>query len=468
LSDRPAGTGPRASGSFTKSAVVGIVALLARLAVVAWAGERFPPAHDGVRYDALAARLAAGSGYTWLWPDGTVTVVAHYPVGYPAFLALAYRVLGHSVVTAGIANALVGALAALAVHRMVLAVGTPRAALGAGLAVALHPGLFLYTPGLMTEGATAALVTVAAWLAVAARTARSSPVRLVVLGLVLGAAGLVRPQTLLLAPVFGAMAARWRGAAVCVAVAALACAPWVARNCSAVDRCTVSTNTGWNLLIGAQSGATGAWQQVQVPPACKDVFGEATTDACFGREARAAIARDPMRWLALVPRKLGATFDYGGIGGYYLYLSNASAFSWRAVLVAGGIETAFERLALALSLLGAARATGPRPRLRRWLAAGGGLFLLLPWGWVAVVALCVTLALLGIRWLEQHPVHAATLGTLVATAAVHAVFFGAPRYALVAAPMVTSLGVLAADEWLRRRATLRSEYVGTDGRSLGS
>jgi 4-amino-4-deoxy-L-arabinose transferase-like glycosyltransferase len=432
---------------------VGAVALLARLAVVACAGTRFPPAHDGVRYDALAARLATGHGYSWLWPDGSVTVVAHYPVGYPALLSLAYRLAGHSVVAAGVANALLGTLAALAVHRMVLAVASPRTAAGAGLAVALHPGLVLYTPGIMTEGATAALVTLAAWLAVRARTS-SSPMRLVLLGVVLGAAALVRPQTLVLAPAFGAIAARGRGAAVCSVVAALACAPWVARNCGAVDRCTISTNTGWNLLIGAQSGATGSWQEVHVPTACKEVFGESTTDACFGREAGEAIASDPLRWLALVPRKLGATFDYGGIGGYYLHLSNPAVFPWTAVLVAGGIETVFERLALGGCLLGAARADGPRRRTRRWLAAAGAVFLVLPWGWVAVIALCAALALAGLRWLDAHPVHAATLVTLAATAAVHAVFFGAPRYALIAAPLVTALGAMAAADALRARRTM--------------
>jgi hypothetical protein len=442
------------------SVVVAVVALLARLAAVAWAGERFPPAHDGVRYDALAARLAAGLGYTWLWPDGTVTAVAHYPVGYPALLAAAYSALGHSVVAAGAMNAALGALAALAVHRMALPATTPRTALWAGLAVALHPGLVLYTPGVMTEGATAALVAVGAWLATAPG-GNASRARLVGLGAILGAAALVRPQSLLLTPLFGALARRRLGAAVCVAVAAMVCAPWAVRNAVVVGRWTLSTNSGWNLLIGAQPGASGGWQEVRVPPSCKDVFGESDADVCFGHEARAAIVAEPVRWLGLVPKKLAATFDYGGIGGYYLNLSNSAAFSWRAVLIAGAVETVYERLAIAGALLGAAAARGPRRTMRRSVAAVGAVFLLLPWGWVAVVALCAALALLGPRWLADHPVHAAAAGTLAATVAVHAVFFGAPRYALVAAPLVTAVGVLDAAAWLRsRRATLQANGDG--------
>jgi hypothetical protein len=76
------------------AALVFGVALAVRLAVVAWAHARFPPAEDGHYYDVLARRLAAGAGYTWLWPDGAVTYAAHYPVGYPGILAAAYAAFG--------------------------------------------------------------------------------------------------------------------------------------------------------------------------------------------------------------------------------------------------------------------------------------------------------------------------------------------------------------------------------------
>jgi hypothetical protein len=431
------------TGSWRASAAVAFAALASRLTVVAWAGERFPPAHDGVRYDALAARLAAGLGYTAAWPNGAVTVVAHYPVGYPAMLAAAYAVLGRSVVAAGVLNAVLGALTALAVHRAAARVGGARAALAAGIAVALHPGLVLYAPGIMTECATAALVTAAAWIAVSCE-GKGRAAKLVALGIVVGAAGLVRPQSLLLAPLFGLVAARARGAAVCVAVAALVCAPWAARNAAAVGHVTLSTNAGWNLLIGAQDGATGAWQAVRTPPACEGVYGESQTDDCFAREARADIARAPLRWAALAPRKLGATFDVGGIGGYYLWLSNPAGFSWHAVIAAGAIETLFERGVMALCLLGAARATAPRRRARVGIAAAGAAFLVTPWAWVAAVALCAAWAVAGLRWLAANPLHACALAVLSTTAAVHAVFFGAPRYALIAAPLLTAAALLEA------------------------
>jgi len=76
-------------GSRAASAGILALALVARAAVLLWAGAKFPPAADGVYYQKLALRIAEGQGSTWLWPDGKITYAAHYPVGYPALLAAA-------------------------------------------------------------------------------------------------------------------------------------------------------------------------------------------------------------------------------------------------------------------------------------------------------------------------------------------------------------------------------------------
>ena len=89
--------------------VIFLVALTARMAVVVWGSGRFPAVEDGHYYDVLARRIAGGAGYTWLWPDGAVTYVAHYPVGYPAIVAAGYALLGATTGIAMTLNALVGA-----------------------------------------------------------------------------------------------------------------------------------------------------------------------------------------------------------------------------------------------------------------------------------------------------------------------------------------------------------------------
>jgi hypothetical protein len=434
------------------------VALAARLAVVVWAGTTIPPTADGTYYQRIAERIASGLGYTWLWPDGVVTYAAHYPVGYPALVGAVYAVTGPRPLAAMVLNALLGALAALAAHRLAARCASPGRALLAGLMVALHPGLVAYTPALMTEGVTAALVIGAAAVAAWARDRRAPAAILV--GLVLGLATLVRPQCLVLAPAFGLLAAvrpgsatRTRGVAMALVstlAALLVCAPWTLRNCARMKRCAlVSVNGGWNLLIGADAASTGAWSPIKVPDACREVFDEAQKDDCFGREAARYMSEHPGAWLALAPKKLAATFDYVGAAPWYLHQANPSAFTAQAKTILGGVETLYERLTLALALVwavGRAAASEEPPLLRRTriaLAVLGGAFVITLHAWVAYLALAAAALLRGRRLWCGPVLPAAAVLVLVATAATHAVFFGAGRYALVVFPLVTALAALA-------------------------
>jgi 4-amino-4-deoxy-L-arabinose transferase-like glycosyltransferase len=425
------------------------VALLARLTWVAWASTRFPAVEDGHYYDVLARRLAAGQGYTWLWPDGAVTYAAHYPVGYPAMLALAYLAFGATAGVAMIVNAVLGAAAAYGAHRMVDGDGVPRwRPLAAGLAVALHPALVPYTAAVMTEGVTAALLVIAAALAAAARRAERAWPWTTGLAMTMAVATLVRPQSLLLAPVFGALAAardaptRSRLArATAVTLLAVACiAPWTSRNCVRMHRCAlVSVNGGWNLLIGAET-RTGGWEPVSVPPECATVWDEAGKDTCFEQAARREITAEPLAWLLRAPKKLAATLDYFGAGPWYLHASNAGAFddAWKLRLAV--LETIGCRLLLLGALVAAGVLRGPRTVARRVLVAGGALAAVTVHGALGYLALGLALLLLGRRGLERAPVVVpATAAVVLATALVHAVFFGAGRYGLVVTPFVASL-----------------------------
>lgn len=449
--------------------VVAGVGLLARLAVVAWAAGRIPPTADGTYYDTLARRLAEGHGYTWLWPDGAVTYAAHYPVGYPAMVALGYALFGARPVVAMLLNALVGAAAGVGVWSLVgRASERPRLALAAGLVVALHPVLVPYTAALMTEGVTTALVVVAAALAAHARARPSWPRWLALTGIVMGIATLVRPQSLVLAPVLGWLASTGRagdaprslvaslrrGGAAAGLVTALAlavCAPWTVRNCARMERCAlVSVNGGWNLAIGTQT-ESGGWRELEVPEACATVFQEAAKDACFGREATQAIARAPGRWLARAPAKLRVTFDYFGAAPWYLHTANAEAFPYRAKVALGAVETLVSRLLLAAALVAVLRMRSDDPRglLRRartGLTAVGLVACVLVPGTVGYLALAGAIGALGRRALARAPlVVPFTAAIIVATAALHAVFFGAGRYGMVVVPFVAALAFIRPD-----------------------
>ena len=281
-------------------------------------------------------------------------------------------------------------------------------------------------------------------------------------------------------------------------VALAVCAPWTIRNCARMKTCSlVSYNGGWNLLIGADDASTGAWAEIKVPPECREVFDEAEKDVCFGGAARRYIAEHPGKWLSLVPKKLAATFDYAGAGGWYLHAASPQAFSDDAKTAVGALETVFERVMLILALLvsarrswrwvgaptsyGALRAFFVRRAQRRAAGDGDGavataghgsaeeaglagapssatavpilgivaiglVFSLMLHAWVAYVALGAALALgLFARDARQNEaiLPAIAAAVLLSLAATHAVFFGAGRYSLVAFPFVTAVAALA-------------------------
>jgi 4-amino-4-deoxy-L-arabinose transferase-like glycosyltransferase len=450
--------------------IVFVTALLVRLAVVYWAANQFPPTADGTFYHRIAGRIADGLGYTWLWPDGVVTYAGHYPVGYPALIGAAYALFGAHPGVAMALNALIGSLAALAVHRLSVRTSTPRLALVAGLVVALHPGLVAYTPALMSEGVTAAFVTCAAWITAKIREAADSTSSrlpwkwLASLGFVVGLAALVRPQSIVFAPLFALVGvtpwftkSSWKRAVFSVGAATIftfaLIAPWTARNCTRMGRCAlVSYNGGWNLLIGADAESTGAWSPIKVPIECREVWDEAAKDECFGRAARRYITNNSTDWFRLVPRKLAATFDYCGAAGWYLHEANGKACGDRCKVALGGAETVYERLLLALAIVWASKDSWRRstlqkiafaPMARLLLAVLGLAFVVQTHAWVSYVAFVLLALLQGRNLLRGAVLPSSTVIVVGMTALIHAVFFGAGRYAMVTFPLLAGVAILA-------------------------
>lgn len=457
----------------TALAAVGGVALLTRLLVAIWGFSRFPPVADGTFYDLYARRIAAGLGYTTDLGGGAFSYASHYPVGYPALLALAYRVGEPAPGWGMVMNALLGAVGALALHDALIALheespSPPLAPHAAALAFALHPGLLSYIPALMTEGLTSALYGCLIWACVRAWRANTSAARALAwagLGALVGAVTLVRPQSLVLLPLFALALGLARRpvlgraqlasprvvrvfAALAIGALAAACviAPWTLRNCERVGRCAmVSTNGGWNLLIGTDPDAHGSWAPVKVPPACAEVWDEGEKDACFGCEGLRAIARDPLGWLALSPRKLSATFDYIGSGPWYLNAGNPGVFSFAAKVRWAVVEIVVNRGLTALGIVAAAvRAFAARPaRVRRGATALLAASVLAPWGWIGILVLAVT----GLGAARSAPPgprlgYLLSAGVLLSTSLVHVLFFGSGRYGLLVLP---ALGLAVAD-----------------------
>jgi hypothetical protein len=417
---------------------------------------------DGHYYDFGARRIAEGHGYS---DDVIVNGLpvwhpwCHYPVGYSAFLGAFYRLFGATTAVAGVANALTGA--ALAVVTWLLArEGLTRwRARIAGLVVALHPGLVLYAALVMSEPLSVLLTLLAFWIAVRDRWALRGAIQG---ALVLGVAALVRPQALLCAPFLALVLAppRWPARlaafALVAAVTLVPVLPWTARNCRVMDGCAlVSTNGGWNLAIGAFPRATGRFETLRSSDGCREVTGQVQQDRCWFAYGVGEIAAHPGRWLALIPKKLGYTFDHESFAVEYLHEARPAAWPEGRRAAARDALTLVHRLLLcaaAIGCVGLAR-RGRGALVQGALLAGlltlayAGLGADAPSVWPLAVAASVIpwLPLPGAPpwpWPLRLPV-----ALLATTVVVHAVFFGEDRYHLVVTPV---LAILAAGAFRRQ------------------
>lgn len=451
------------SRDLTFTAVVTLVALLPRLFVaIAWSRE---PVWDGHYYHFGAQRIAAGLGYSEdVMVDGLAVWKpwCHYPVGYSAFLGGLYEVFGTSLLVAPVANAVIGALTVALVHRLArYYLNVPRARIAAGVA-ALFPGLIVYTVVVMTEPLAAFLLLAAAWCAL---HWRGKWLGVILGGAIIGLATLVRPAALLAAPLLLVTQPKpwWnvlRAGAVASAVAVLVVVPWTLRNCRVMDGCAfVSTNAGWNLAIGALT-ENGRFVTLRAADGCRVVTGQVQQDRCWAKVGREKIAEDPLRWLALVPKKLDHTFSHESFAIEYLHEADPGAWPEARRRAGRELLSFAHRLLLvaaALSIVGRLGfRTSSWPNLVVQGAVLGGVVALAfygfrddyhPFHWLALaIPVGGLLPLPGRPW--QGPVGYYLLGLVLTTAVTHAVFFGDDRYHLVVTP---ALCILAAGALRRTR-----------------
>lgn len=439
------------------------------------------PVWDGHYYHYGAQRIADGLGYS---EDVIIAGIkhwkpwCHYPVGYSAFLGGIYKVFGQGLQVAPVANAFVGALTAVVVHRTARYFLPLWRARVAGLLCALHPGLVMYTALVMTEGLGSFTLLAAGFAALYYRHRKRG---VFASGVVFGLSALVRPTALLAIPLLlwvnqGPWRHRFLRTLATGLVALCTIAPWTLRNCAVMDGCTlVSTNGGWNLAIGALT-ETGRFTTLRGEDGCRDVTGQVDQDKCWGRVGRDLILADPLRWLSRIPKKLEQTYNHESFAIGYLAQAQPEIWpeprrnQWR------GAVTVFHHLLMFTAALGAVAWVLPRSlsalhSKRRvpgfWVQFGlllavTGFYVYglttydYPQYWVIV--LCPLLAFLP---LPGRPyVNGAALwlwGLVLVTSATHAIFFGEDRYHLIISPV---LCVLAAG--LLRTSSTRPLRLPTD------
>jgi 4-amino-4-deoxy-L-arabinose transferase-like glycosyltransferase len=218
----------------------------------------------------LAARLAAiaafgfstlrfGDARAYLFAAKELVRTGHYPLatepfyfrapGYPVFLAAATLGNPDRIALAKIANAVLGALAALVLAGLAAKLFRRRSlAIATGAAAALHPGFIFLSTDVQSEPLFLLLLLGAGWLLLSAADRPSSNLALLA-GASLALAALTRPTGLALAPLLAApladrrYPARVRAHIAASALLGFVCAlaPWTLRN-AAVYREFVPVN----------------------------------------------------------------------------------------------------------------------------------------------------------------------------------------------------------------------------------
>jgi hypothetical protein len=309
------------------AAIVGIGAVL-RLAWVIGVAEapRGPELHDPVLYLVLAENVADGQGYSY-GPAPEQGVTAFYPPGYPLTLGAVLWLLGllpGAVSTFGVMAGL-NVVLSVATIGLVFELGRRLVSVPVGLVAAgvfaIWPNLIVYTGVALTETLflflfALMLLVVLASAEVARATGR---LRLVTVGLLFGYTAMVRPISLVLAPLFlllwwrqGAVVALKRtvlvGAALLVVIL-----PWTVRNAVRMDSpVLISTNMGDNLCIGNHPGAGGGYE---VDDECAlSLEGRRPASEIERQDenldlALSYIREDPVRFVAKMPSKLRWTLD---------------------------------------------------------------------------------------------------------------------------------------------------------------
>jgi 4-amino-4-deoxy-L-arabinose transferase-like glycosyltransferase len=367
--------------------IVGVAALLR----VGWGLQAVEPheLRDPTFYLILADNIADGNGYTYGdAPDQGVT--AFYPPGYPVFLGgvvwLGKLLPGEPATfdVAVAANVLLSTVLVL----VVFALGRRMAGVAVGLTAAgltaLWPNLVFHSGVVLTE--TLFLVVLAAMLLVALATPsvsrRPGWRRVVTVGVLFGISALIRPVTLVIAPLFLVL---WWGdglrravqrTGLALAAMVLVLVPWSALSTVRMESpVLLSLNMGDNLCIGNHPGATGGYTW---PEYCSEGLEEGERPEVEVRRQSETLDRalrfmreEPRSVLALVPDRARYTLrdDHDG-------LWVASDWGVRPLFSTSTVETlenvadGFYYLLAAGSLAGVALLVANRRRLAvpsRWL-----------------------------------------------------------------------------------------------------
>ncbi|MGO9481866.1 MAG: glycosyltransferase family 39 protein [Candidatus Kryptoniota bacterium] len=316
------------------------------------------PVSDFAFYFRSAGSIARGYGYA---PFGVAT--AYFPIGYPLFLAILFRVFGASLAAAETSNLI------FSVATIMLAYWIARELFRSELAgrftllfLAIYPDNIAYTSLLCVETFHLFLLFLGVALLLHCVSAQGTAHswRLLVAGLVLGFATLVKAQTFLLPGLilllFPQFSWEWRSvlnrlkkiSILYVALIAVLI-PWLIRNYQLYDDFVISNNDGLNLYMGNGPEANGTYVAIPWFDVGNDTWAEYKVNKLARRTAVEYMEAHPLRILTLMPDKLVALFNSGdGVYWNIMGIGSASASAGDVLPLFDQINAIYELIVIAV------------------------------------------------------------------------------------------------------------------------
>ncbi len=277
---------------------------------------------DMTWYHGMGQRIAEGMGLTRL----TGAPTAEWPPGYPLALGIIFKLAGDSVRAAQLFGALCAAATCALVYLLGKRLAGPSVGLVAACLLALSPGDIFYAPLLLAEVPFTAILVAACLVFMnvdqQAGEAAPSVSGCIGVGLILGAATLVRGASILFFFVFAAvwllrgigLASTLRATAMVCLGLALALVPWTVRNQLRMgEPIVLSTSLGRTLSHAHSPVEVGGrsldelryrmdfWKRYEHIPQPRR---EIEINRAFTRDALEQILAHPADEIAFVPRRL--------------------------------------------------------------------------------------------------------------------------------------------------------------------
>ena len=292
--------------------LVGVTALAAVSRVLYWVlvTPNYTPDSDAAQYQLLAENLAAGRGYSLVFPGLVTHPTAFRPPLYPLLLAGSYKVFGtHLMVGRGL-NLTIGVVVVVLVYLLAERLGGSIAGLVAGAVAAIYPPLIANDVVLLTEPLSLALL-LGMLLAFSYRK----------WWLAAGLCGLLvlaRPSAqylVLVVTVWALWQFGWKRALGLLGIVGLVISPWVVRNWVQLGSPVMVTSNGfnWAAVYSPQAESHGGFVDPSRDPGFEDYRllqqDEVAWQSALQRLAFANLRRHPSQVAWVVQENAVAYFE---------------------------------------------------------------------------------------------------------------------------------------------------------------